>query len=201
MAGAALSWSLIPPVGTSTTSFSKTAASAVGGGAGLLLIAFHRSLSFYLRFVLKSLFRNLLRTGLTAAATMLLVFIVTLVWTVLYFLHMVTVEKSKDLKAIVTEKLADPQPDALLLRRQAGRRRRPPARRRHAAGLHDLAVLRRHRSSPASCGRARTSSSSSAMDPNKFLTMMDGIDEFTPDRGRTDEEVRRRDGARTSTRC
>ena len=40
--------------------------------------------------------------------------------------------------------LADPQPDAVLLRRRPGRRRRPQARRREAAGLHDLAVLRRH---------------------------------------------------------
>ena len=42
--------------------------------------------------------------------------------------------------------VADPQPDAVLLRRPTGRRRRPrrPPGRRQAAGLHDLAVLRRY---------------------------------------------------------
>jgi putative ABC transport system permease protein len=55
-------------------------------------------------FVLKSLSRNLLRTTLTSAAVVILVFVVTLIWTVLWFLDLVMTEKSQDLKAIVTEK-------------------------------------------------------------------------------------------------
>src|SRR5262249_37778285 len=54
------------------------------------------------------LFRNFLRTALTGAAIMLLVFIITLIWTVLCFLDLVTADKSKDLKAIVTEKFQVP---------------------------------------------------------------------------------------------
>src|SRR5262249_22817580 len=56
--------------------------------AGAALLAFllflaalsFRRLLFYARFVAKSLSRNLLRSSLTALATMALVFIVTLIW-------------------------------------------------------------------------------------------------------------------------
>src|SRR5947209_2957874 len=56
------------------------------------------------RFILKSLRRNLLRTMLTSLATMVLVFVVTVVWSVLKLVDDVTTEKAKDFKAIVTEK-------------------------------------------------------------------------------------------------
>src|ERR1700678_2556915 len=56
------------------------------------------------RFVIKSLARNLLRTILTSVATIVLVFVVTLVWSILSFLNAVTSEKSKNFKAIVTER-------------------------------------------------------------------------------------------------
>lgn len=54
--------------------------------------------------VVRSLSRNRLRTALTSIAIVVLVFVVTLIWTILYFLNQLTEEKSKDLKAIVTEK-------------------------------------------------------------------------------------------------
>lgn len=54
--------------------------------------------------VLRSLSRNKLRTLLTGLATFVLVLVVTLVWTILYFLNQVTEEKQQDLKAIVTER-------------------------------------------------------------------------------------------------
>jgi putative ABC transport system permease protein len=54
--------------------------------------------------VLKNLRRNLLRTSLTFVATMVLVFMVTLIWTVVYFIDRVTTEKARDLKLIVTER-------------------------------------------------------------------------------------------------
>jgi putative ABC transport system permease protein len=56
------------------------------------------------RFVIKSLRRNLLRTILTSVATIVLVFVVTLVWSILSFLNLVTSEKSRNFKAIVTER-------------------------------------------------------------------------------------------------
>jgi putative ABC transport system permease protein len=67
----------------------------------LALAVLHRKL---VAFILKSLSRNRVRTGLTSAAVFVLVLVVTLIWTVLWFLDLVTSEKSKDLKAIVTEK-------------------------------------------------------------------------------------------------
>src|SRR5216117_3405366 len=58
----------------------------------------------FFRLILKNLRRNLLRTILTALGTMVLVFVVTLVWSILYFLDKATSEKSQNLKAIVTER-------------------------------------------------------------------------------------------------
>jgi len=54
--------------------------------------------------IVKNLRRNVLRTLLTALGTMVLVFVVTLVWSILFFLDEVTREKSHNLKAIVTER-------------------------------------------------------------------------------------------------
>src|SRR5260370_40631112 len=54
--------------------------------------------------ILKNLRRNKLRTALTALATMVLVFVVTMIWTVVYFLDAFTQEKSGNLKAVVTER-------------------------------------------------------------------------------------------------
>jgi putative ABC transport system permease protein len=67
----------------------------------LALIVLQRKLFV---FILKSLSRNVIRTALTSMAVIVLVFVVTLIWTVLWFLDLVMTEKSQDLKAIVTEK-------------------------------------------------------------------------------------------------
>lgn len=56
------------------------------------------------RFMLKSLRRNLLRSILTGLATFILVLVVTLVWSILAFLDKQTEAKSKNLKAIITER-------------------------------------------------------------------------------------------------
>jgi putative ABC transport system permease protein len=82
----------------------------VAGGLVLLLgvaaagFWFRKSVSL----VFKSLQRNLLRTFLTSLAVMVLVFVVTLVWSFLVGLDMVMTEKAKDFKAIVTERLQVP---------------------------------------------------------------------------------------------
>jgi putative ABC transport system permease protein len=57
-----------------------------------------------LHLIFKNLRRNLLRTGLGSAVVFVLVFMITLVWSVLTFLDQVTKEKAKDFKAIVTER-------------------------------------------------------------------------------------------------
>jgi putative ABC transport system permease protein len=71
--------------------------------AGVLAYLYLGKMFFYVRFIVKSLFRNVLRTALTGMATFMLVLVITLVWMVLSVLDQVTTEKSKDLKAIVTE--------------------------------------------------------------------------------------------------
>lgn len=58
----------------------------------------------FLLLILKNVRRNLLRSTLTAAGTMVLVFVVTLVWSVLNFLDQATSEKAQNLKTIVTER-------------------------------------------------------------------------------------------------
>jgi putative ABC transport system permease protein len=58
----------------------------------------------YILLIGKNLRRNVLRTTLTALGTMVLVFVVTLVWSVLYLLDGIIAEKSSNLKAIITER-------------------------------------------------------------------------------------------------
>ena len=62
----------------------------------------------YLILIWKNLRRSILRSTLTALGTMVLVFVVTLVWSVLSFLQAATEEKSQNLKAIVTERWSIP---------------------------------------------------------------------------------------------
>src|SRR6516162_8633247 len=54
--------------------------------------------------VLKNLRRNFVRTMLTSTATMVLVFVITMIWTVLFFMDLITRERAKDLKLIVSER-------------------------------------------------------------------------------------------------
>jgi putative ABC transport system permease protein len=58
----------------------------------------------YSLIIFKNLRRNTLRTGLTYLATFVLVVVVTLVWSALYYLDQLTTEKSQDIKLIVSEK-------------------------------------------------------------------------------------------------
>jgi putative ABC transport system permease protein len=76
--------------------------------SAMIVVAILGSLGFYFRkyvwFVVKSVRRNLLRSMLTGWAIMVLVFVVTLVWSFLVVLDVVMTERAKDLKAIVTER-------------------------------------------------------------------------------------------------
>lgn len=60
------------------------------------------------RLVTKNLFRNRLRTGLTAFATAVLVLMVTLIWTVVDSLDALAHDRSKDMKLIVAERWRNP---------------------------------------------------------------------------------------------
>lgn len=68
----------------------------------LLVLAF--AYAPYVRLIAKSLARSPLRSILTGTATFLLVMKITLILSVLWLLDLVTTERSKDFKAIVTEK-------------------------------------------------------------------------------------------------
>jgi len=69
--------------------------------AGLVFLAVSPKLFL---LMVKNLQRNLLRTGLTCLAIMVLVFMISLIWTVVFTLDRMTLEKSQDLKLIVTER-------------------------------------------------------------------------------------------------
>jgi putative ABC transport system permease protein len=58
----------------------------------------------FVLLMLKNVRRNLLRSFLTGMATIMLVLVITLVWSILDFLAEATREKEKDLKAIITER-------------------------------------------------------------------------------------------------
>ena len=74
-----------------------------GGEHLLRLMPFGRPMRFLLIMV-KSLRRNLTRTSLTYLATFVLVVVVTMVWSILFFLDTLMAERAKDMKVIVSEK-------------------------------------------------------------------------------------------------
>jgi putative ABC transport system permease protein len=128
--------------------------------------------------ILKNLRRNLLRTGLTSVAIMVLVLVVTLVWTVLWFLDRVTAEKSKDFKAIVTERwqLPSQMPFSYAASLSEGAARRPEDIRpddsmtwQFYGGTLDPGKLTRE-----------NMVFFFAMDPRKIRSMMDDGDTFDP---------------------
>jgi putative ABC transport system permease protein len=57
---------------------------------------------------IKNLRRNLRRTLLTMAAIGVLAFMITMIWTIIYFIDIATSERSKDLKIIITYKWSVP---------------------------------------------------------------------------------------------
>jgi putative ABC transport system permease protein len=153
--------------------------------AGLFALAlvFRHEVFYITRFIVKSLRRNLLRTCLTGVATMVLVFVVTMIWTVLYFLEVVTTEKSKDIKAIITERWQIPSQMpysyAYSLRQggyvKEGDFRVDPENDSMSwsfyAGYIEKDTTRQTRDKLIFFF---------CMDPSTFPKMMDGLDELTP---------------------
>jgi putative ABC transport system permease protein len=60
------------------------------------------------RLIFKNLGRNLLRTVLTALAIMVLVFMVTMIWTIVFSLDRFTQDRDQDFKLIITERWSLP---------------------------------------------------------------------------------------------
>lgn len=145
---------------------------------------------FYLSFMLRNLWRNKIRTGLTGIATMVLVLVVTLVWTVLTFLNLVTSEKSNNLKAIVTERWQIPSqmPYAYASRLTEGAFKEEGDYKVDQAKDSMTWAFYGGTLDPTN----RTTENSLfffVMEPDRFLTMMDGIDEFTPEKKAEVEEA------------
>lgn len=132
----------------------------------------------FLRLILKNLRRNLLRTILMAFGTVALVFVVTLIWSVLSLLDQMTAEKSNNFKAIVTERWQVPS-------------RMPFA---YAAALADGAARRPTDVRPldsmswqfygGSVEKGKMTRESMmfafALEPKKLATMMDDLDSLPP---------------------
>jgi len=138
---------------------------------------------FYMSFIVRNLWRNKIRTFLTGVATMVLVLVVTLVWTVLSFLNLVTSEKASNLKAIVTERWQVPSqmPYAYATRLTEGATKEEgdysidPKQDSMTWAFYGGTL------DPAN----RTTENSLfffVMEPDRFLTMMDGIDELTAEK-------------------
>ncbi len=62
----------------------------------------------YLKLIFRNVGRNKLRSLLTALVTIVLVFVVTMVWSILWLLDLVTSEKSQNIQAMVTERWSIP---------------------------------------------------------------------------------------------
>ncbi|HEX4131410.1 MAG TPA: ABC transporter permease [Pirellulales bacterium] len=129
--------------------------------------------------ILKNLRRNLLRTVLTALGTVVLVFVVTLVWSVLSFLDDVTSEKSTNLKAIVTERWQIPSqmPFAYAATLADGAARK-------SGDVHPIDSMTWQFFGGTLDPKSRTRENlvfAIAMQPRKMITMMDELDRLTGD--------------------
>src|SRR5262249_340481 len=128
----------------------------------------------FLPFILKSLRRNIVRTALTSMAIVFLVLVVTAIWTVLKFMNEITQEKARDFKVIVTERWQIP---SQMPYTYYGDIARGPAK----------SVEDKDRMAWAFYGGTidptKMDWSSQlfffSMEPNKFMSMMDGVDELT----------------------
>jgi putative ABC transport system permease protein len=134
----------------------------------------------YLLIMLKSLRRNLLRTSLTYLAVFVLVIVITMIWSILAFLADLTEDKSKDLKAIVTEK--HQLPSQMPFAYAAGIRREVqslPAPLRPAET--DLMTWQFYGGTLDLEKRTRENLLFFfAMEPNKLTTMMDDLEDLDP---------------------
>jgi putative ABC transport system permease protein len=134
-------------------------------------------MKFFL-LIAKNIGRNPVRSVLTALGTMVLVFVVTLVWSILWMLDMVTAERSQNFKAIVTERWSIPSrmPFSYAEKLMEGGAREPDDIRpldamtwQFYVGAQDPAKMTRD-SMLFLLG----------CDPSKLLTMMDGLDSLGP---------------------
>ena len=132
----------------------------------------------FLLLIFRNVRRNLIRSSLTALGTMVLVSVVTLFWSVLGLLDLVTAAKSENLKAMVTERWSVPSrmPFSYATTLAEGAARNPGDARpadamswQFYAGCLDPAKLTRE-----------NMIFTIAVDPRKILSMMEGLDSLSP---------------------
>lgn len=140
----------------------------------------------FLVLILKNIGRNPLRSVLTILGTMVLVFVVILVWSILAFLDEAMAEKSQNVKAIVTERWQIPSrmPFSYAASLAEGGARRPSDIRpldsmtwQFYGGTLDPAKRTRENILFAI-----------ALEPKKLRTMMDELDALPPDKAAELEE-------------
>src|SRR5262249_51173336 len=129
-----------------------------------------------------SITRNLLRTSLTYVAIFVLVFVISGIWSMLNFIDSITEEKENNLKAIITEKHQLP---SMMPRKYEAEiwdiATKLPPEMRPKNGTDDIMTW-------SFVGGSLDPNNQSlknmifffAMEPRKLLTMMDGLDELTP---------------------
>jgi putative ABC transport system permease protein len=131
--------------------------------------------------IIRSLSRNLLRTGLTYLAIFVLVVVITFIWSILGFLDMVTTEKASNLKAIITEKNQIPsqmkpshENELLALIKELPEKNRPKN------GADDVMTWAFVGGTLDPLNRTpQNSLFLFCMEPKKLMTMMDGLDDLT----------------------
>lgn len=131
--------------------------------------------------ILRSLSRNLVRTSLTYVVIFVLVTVITLIWSVLGFLNMVTQEKEDNLKAIITEKNQIPsQMMPSHLQRLQDLIKELPPEQRPKRGDDDIMTWAFVGGTLDPNNRTiKNSLFLFCMEPSKVMTMMDGLEDLT----------------------
>ncbi len=144
----------------------------------------------YILLISKNLRRNVLRTILTALGTMVLVLVVTVIWSVLHLLDSMMAEKSSNLKAIATERWQVPSqmPFAYAQTLSEGAARNPGDVRPQDAMTWQFfgGAL-----APGKHSRDELVFAF-AMEPKKLATMMDDLDNLPADQAKELQENIRR---------
>ncbi len=133
----------------------------------------------FLRLIYQNLWRNKLRSSLTALGTMVLVFVVTLVWSILGFLANATTEKPANIKAIVSERWRIPSmmPYAYSTSLKEGAATEPE----HIKPSDNMTWTFYGGSLDPKKRTFENIVFAFCLEPKKLLTMMDGFDDLPAD--------------------
>jgi len=143
----------------------------------------------FFSLMVKNVARNPLRSVLTALGSMVLVMVVTLVWSILWFLDLVTLERKENLKAIVTDRWVIPSRLPSDYERTLSEGAADPQRPGDAKPL-DYMTWQFYVGSldPAKMSRENFVIAV-AMDASKVTTMMEGLDSLTGEEARLVDEL------------